>query len=141
MQQKTAVQVQQAFADIGELGLLAFALAIEPCLGIGSRSVRVVAARLAMGSRSPLRPPEGGSSEPSLARKLFIDVHAATCVPSTEKCSSGSRLRTSLWFRSWARNLWATSASNSRSRFFVNTVGTQIGSSMPSPTNQRYSRL
>ena len=27
-------------------------------------------------SRSPLRPPAGGSSEPSLARKLFIEAQA-----------------------------------------------------------------
>jgi hypothetical protein len=38
----------QRVADIGELGLLAFALAIEPGLRIGGRSVRVVAARLAV---------------------------------------------------------------------------------------------
>ena len=31
---------------------------------------------------------DGGSSEPSLARKLFIEAHAAICVPSTEKRSS-----------------------------------------------------
>jgi hypothetical protein len=38
----------QCIADIGELGLLAFALAIELGLRIGGRSVRVVAARLAV---------------------------------------------------------------------------------------------
>jgi hypothetical protein len=92
-------------------------------------------------SRSPLRPCDGGSSEPSLARKLFIDAQAATCVPSTEKCSSDKSPRTPSWFNSSARNLCATSASSSRSRFFVNTVGTHTGSSTPSPTNQRYSRL
>jgi hypothetical protein len=37
--------------------------------------------------------------------------------------------------------LCATSAFSSRSRFFVNTVGTHTVSSTPSPTNQRYSRL
>jgi hypothetical protein len=40
-------------------------------------------------SRSPLRPPDGGSSEPSLARKLFTEVQAATCVPSTVARQSG----------------------------------------------------
>src|SRR5829696_3247083 len=53
------------------------------------------------------------------------------------KCSSESSARTSLWARSSARNLRATSASSSRSRFFVNTVGTHTGSSTPRPTNQR----
>jgi hypothetical protein len=70
---------------------------------------------------------------PSLARKLFIEAQAATCVPSTEKCSSDRRLRTSLWFSNSARNLRATSAWSSRSRFFVNTVGTHTTSSTPSP--------
>jgi hypothetical protein len=33
-----------------------------------------------------LPPPEaGGSPEPSFGRKLFIDAHASTNVPSTEK--------------------------------------------------------
>jgi hypothetical protein len=45
---QTMTVLGQCAADIGELGLLAFALAIEPCLGIGRRSVRIVAARLAM---------------------------------------------------------------------------------------------
>ena len=36
-------------------------------------------------SRSPLRPGAGGSSEPSLARKLFKQAQASTSVPSTEK--------------------------------------------------------
>src|ERR1700716_695655 len=87
-------------------------------------------------SRSPLRPGEGGSLDRSLAWKLFIEAHAAICVPSTEKCSSDNSTRTCLWFRSSARNLRATSASSSRSRFFVNTVGTHTGSSTPRPTNQ-----
>jgi hypothetical protein len=63
----------------------------------------------------------------------YPDDMAATCVPSTEKCSSDKSPRTSLWFNSSARNLCATSALRSRSRFFVNTVGTHTGSSTPSP--------
>jgi hypothetical protein len=34
-------------------------------------------------SRSLLRLPDGGSSEPSLARKLFIEAQAATCSAPT----------------------------------------------------------
>jgi hypothetical protein len=33
----------------------------------------------------PMRPGPGGSSDPSLARKLFNEPHASTSVPSTEK--------------------------------------------------------
>jgi hypothetical protein len=36
--------------------------------------------------------------------------------------------------------LAATSPSSSRSRLVVNAVGCHTGSSIPSPTNQRYSR-
>jgi hypothetical protein len=40
--------------------------------------------------------PRVGSLDPSFALKLFIDAHAAICVPSTEKCSSDSNPRSSL---------------------------------------------
>ena len=36
-------------------------------------------------SRSPLRPGPGGSPEPSLGRKLFIEAQASIIVPSTEQ--------------------------------------------------------
>ena len=71
-------------------------------------------------SRAPLRPGAGGSSEPSLAQKLFRLAHASISVPSTEKRSS-DRNRLTLGRRSTAsRNLAATSASSSRSGFFEN---------------------
>jgi hypothetical protein len=38
----------QRVADVGKLGLLAFALAIEPGVGVGGRGVRVIAACLAV---------------------------------------------------------------------------------------------
>jgi hypothetical protein len=40
-----------------------------------------------------------------------------------------------------AKNFAAISPSSSRSRFLLNTVATQAGSSMFNPTNQRNSRL
>jgi hypothetical protein len=87
------------------------------------------------------RPGDGGSSEPSLARKLFKLAHASINVPSTEKWSLDRSGFTSRWASTAAMNFAATSASSSRSRFFVNTVASHTGSSMPSPTNQRNSRL
>ena len=45
------------------------------------------------------------------------------------------------WLRSLVMNLVNTSPFCSRSRFFVKVVGSQIGSSGESPTNQRYKRL
>src|SRR5262249_57271142 len=45
------------------------------------------------------------------------------------------------WFKSLVMNLANISPFCSRSRFFVNTVGSHTGSSGESPTNQRYRRL
>src|SRR5262245_45656829 len=135
---QTMTVLGQRVADVAELGLLAFALAIEPFLRVAGRSVRMVAACLAMEVTFAVAAARGRLVRAILgAEALHRCPRAATCVPSTEKCSSDSSRRTSLWFTSSARNLWATSASNSRSRFFVNTVGTHTGSSIPSPTNQR----
>jgi hypothetical protein len=39
------------------------------------------------------------------------------------------------------RELAGNSPSTRRSRFFLNTVASQIGASTPSPTNQRNSKL
>ena len=69
------------------------------------------------------------------------DAQASMSVPSTEKCSSDNSGATALSDRIAARNLRAMSVVKSRSRFFVKTVGTQTGSSTPSPTNHRNSRL
>ena len=77
----------------------------------------------------------------SFAWKLFIDAQAFTRVPSTERWSSDSSGATSRCARIAAMILRDISVVSSRSRFFVNTVGTQTASSMPSPTNQRNSRL
>ena len=77
-----------------ELRLLAFALAVELGLGVGGRGMRLVAALLAVEIPLAVAAGDGGSFEPSLAWKLFIEAHAAICVPSTEKCSSDSRPRT-----------------------------------------------
>src|SRR5436190_23075459 len=101
------------------------------------RNVSLVVALLRFSlwkGRSPLRPGPGGSSEPSLARKLLIEAQASTSVPSTEKCSSDRKPLTWGWRSTAARNLPATSASSSRSRFFENVEWSQTASSTPSPT-------
>ena len=70
---------------------------------------------------------EQGMLDP--ARLVFIDETAV---------SSGL---TSGWFRNLLMNLANTAPLRSRSRFFVKVVGSRIGSSGESPTNQRYKRL
>ncbi len=99
-----------------------------------------------------------GSSLPcgpsTFGPKLFIDAvrHRArtggafdssplTRVPSTGKWSSDGSGFTSRWARTAAMTLRDISVFNRRSRFFVNTVGTQTGSSIPGPKNQWNSRL
>ena len=70
-------------------------------------------------SASALRPPPvGGSSEPSLGLKLFIDAHASISVPSTLKCSVDKSLFTRGCASTSARNRRAMSPSRRRSRFF-----------------------
>src|SRR6266487_4946660 len=114
-----------------------------------------VLAMLDSGTRSPQHrwPPSQGlpayvelpnqesSPLPSLGRKLLCEAHASISVPSTEKCSSDNSGLTCGWLRSLVMNLVNTSPFCSRSRFFVKVVGSQIGSSGESPTNQRYKRL
>src|SRR5262249_19168201 len=85
--------------------------------------------------------PPSSSPLPSLGRKLFCEAQASISVPSTEKCSSDNSGLTCGWFRSLVMNLANTSPLCSRSRFFVNTVGSHTRSSGESPTNQRYRRL
>jgi hypothetical protein len=79
-------------------------------------------------------PPPPDPSGGGFGCRLFIDAQASISVPSTEKCSSESSGATSLWARTAASSLRAISVLSSRWRFFVNTVGTHTGSSMPSPT-------
>ena len=93
-------------------------------------------------SRSALLPPPaGGSPEPSLGTKLFIEAHASNSVPSTEKCSSDNNALTLGWASRACRNFLDTSASSNRSRFLVNTVTSHTGSSTDRPMNHRKSRL
>src|SRR2546429_8898181 len=81
--------------------------------------------------------PPSSSPLPSLGRKLFCEAQASISVPSTEKCSSDNSGLT--WMvQSLVMNLANTSPFCSRSRFFVNTVGSHTGSSGESPTNQWY---
>ena len=84
----------------------------------------------------------GGSlGAASRLRKLFRLAHASNWVPSTVKCSSESRPAARAWARTASKNAAATSPASRRSRFFVNVVGCQTGSSIFNPTNHRNSRL
>jgi hypothetical protein len=74
-------------------------------------------------------PPSSDGAPSSFGWKLFIDAHAFTNVPSTEKCSSDSSGSTSRCARMAARNLRDMSVVRSRSRFLVNTVGLRPGAS------------
>ena len=78
-------------------------------------------------SRLPLWPRDGGSSEPSLARKLFIEGHTAIC-ERRSRSAAPTAGRAPPCGPAAVRE------------FIVNTVGAYTGS-CPSPTNQRYSRL
>src|SRR5262249_58123694 len=78
---------------------------------------------------------------PCLGEKLDGEAEALMIVPSTEKCSSDNSGSTCGWYKSLVMNLANTSPFCSRSRFFVNTVGSHTRSSGESPTNQRYRRL
>ena len=78
-------------------------------------------------------------SGPSLDLKLLWLAHASIKVPSTVKCSVESRSRLRACSTTSANKVLATSAANSRSRFLVNIVRSQTGSSMFIPTNQRNS--
>jgi hypothetical protein len=90
-------------------------------------------------SASPLRPGDGGSPEPSLGRKLFIDAHAFNSVPSTEKCSALNSPFTSGRPMSEARNPCAIACVSRRSRFLEKVEASKTASSSDSPTNQRNS--
>jgi hypothetical protein len=89
--QKPGAVLHQAVADEAELGLLARPLAVEPGVRVRARGVGLVRALVAVEVRLLRPPPVGGSSDPSLGRKLFIDAQASISVPSTEKCSADTR--------------------------------------------------
>ena len=73
----------------------------------------------------------GGSPEPSLGRKLFMEAQASISVPSTLKGSLESSRLTLGWATMAARNLFATSPASSRSRNLAKVIGSQAGSSTP----------
>src|SRR5258706_4886329 len=83
----------------------------------------------------------GSSPARSFCWKLFWLAQASIKLPSTVKCSVDSRWSFSACASTRAKNSLAMSPSSSRSRFLLNTVGTHTASSIPSPTNQRNSRL
>src|SRR5437667_9220613 len=112
-------------AHVAELRLPPGRLAVKSAVGIGRARMRVVLALL---------PTEVGPAVVIAAAVLAAEA-------STEKCSSDNSGLTCGWFKSLVMNLANTSPFCSRSRFFVKVVGSQIGSSGESPTNQRYKRL
>jgi hypothetical protein len=85
----------------------------------------------------------GGSSsfdEPFFLKLLRL-AHASMSVPSTLKCSrliSPAAFACSTIAR---KNCPAASLATRRSRFFVKTVGSKLGSSMSMSRNQRNKRL
>jgi hypothetical protein len=81
-----------------------------------------------------------GKPKRAVARKAFItllndglveEVPALVRARAGRRRRSGGRIQARVREDEHARNLRATSASSSRSRFFVNTVGTHTGSSTP----------
>src|SRR5450432_3882259 len=72
---------------------------------------------------------------------VSMTAQASSSVPSTVKCSSEVKPFARACSTTCPRNCFATSASNSRSRFLVNTVGSPTSSSRFNPTNQRNSML
>ena len=78
-------------SHVAELGSLAAAFAIKPGIRVRGRGMRLVAALLVVEMPLAVGPGAGGSSEPSLARKLLSEAQASTSVPSTEKCSSDKK--------------------------------------------------
>jgi hypothetical protein len=66
----------QRVVDVGELGLPAFALAIEPGLRVGGRRVRVVAALLAVEVAFAIAAARRRLVRAPLARKLFIEAYS-----------------------------------------------------------------
>src|SRR5688572_4240750 len=85
--QETVAVLHQPMPDEAQLRLLAFALAVEPGIRIGGRSMGVVRAFLAMEVRFGIAPAalHWRSLEPSLGLTLFMEAQASTRVPSTEK--------------------------------------------------------
>jgi hypothetical protein len=86
-------------------------------------------------------PVPGGSPEPSFAFKHFIETMAAICVSSTEEVLIRQQPTLLRMLYELGQELSPHVSSGSRSRFFLNTVGTYAGSSTPRPANQRQSKL
>ena len=134
---------------MGGVGML---LALEVALGIAvaaAAAVHRVCLGWGLGIRglgsglrggAPGLTSSGGVAS-AFAWKLFIDTQAFTSVPSAENCSSDNNGAISRWARIAAITLRDIVVVTSRSRFLVNAVGSQTGSSMPRPTNQSDIRL
>jgi hypothetical protein len=120
--------------EIRELGFLTLPFAVQQC----GRRVRVVLPAFAVevDRGFPGRSGVGVDAPSSLRRKLLRLAQASSIVPSTVKCSSDIKPADSGRARTASKNAAATSPSSNRSRFFVNIVGDQIGSSSLRPMNQ-----
>lgn len=123
-----------------DLGIAVAAAAAEHrvCRGWGL-GIRGLGSGL-RGGGSPGLTSSGGVAS-AFAWKLLIDAQAFTSVPATENWSSNKNGAISRWARIAALILRDIAVVTSRSRFLVNAVGSQTGSSMPRPTNQSDIRL
>lgn len=112
------------------------------------RGIEAVSAGVGSGWSSARGSGPGGSPgssscgvSPAFGWKLLIDAEAFTSLPSTEKRSAERSGGTGRWARIAVITLRDMSVVSSRSRFLLETMGTQTGSSPPSLTNYRNSRL
>ena len=104
--------------QVAELGRLTIAFLVQPCFGFGGAAVRFVGALFLLDAALRVRPgPSRSLSSPSLRRKLLIDAHASSSVPSPERWSLDSSPLTFGRATIAARTLAAISPSRSRPRF------------------------
>src|ERR1700730_5105449 len=128
--------------DEAQLRLLAFAFPVEPGIGIGSRSMAIVRAFLAMEVCFGIAP---AALRRRLARAvLWLDaLHRGPGFDqrAIDREVIARQKLIHLGLRSTAaRNLAAMSPSSTRSRFFETPEWPQAASSTPIPANKRNSR-
>ena len=115
---QTVTVLHQGVTQVAELGRLTIAFLVQPCFGFGGAAVRFVGALFLLDAALRVRPgPSRSLSSPSLRRKLLIDAHASSSVPSPERWSLDSSPLTFGRATIAARTLAAISPSRSRPRF------------------------
>jgi hypothetical protein len=118
---------------VAKLGLFPLALAKQAAVGVRGRGMHINPAPFAMefvlGIARAARWPSACRRHP-WGTKMFMLAHASISVPSTEKCSLKSSLRSGGRLSTAARNLAAISPSSGRSRVLQKAVGSQTGLSL-----------